>query len=85
MQTKTWNVDVFLFEEDGRTHAEAVLRTHTGPELRHVGTAYKSPTTGTFPRSETSSPCAVLSTDSPTTSWTPPSWTSRRTTPRAMT
>lgn len=44
MQTKTWNVEVFLFEDDdGRTHAEAVLHTHAGPELRHVGTAYKSP------------------------------------------
>jgi hypothetical protein len=44
MQTKTWNIDVYLFEEDGKTHAEAVLRTHAGTELRHVGTAYKSPT-----------------------------------------
>jgi Rv2632c-like len=43
MQTKTWNVEVFLFEDDGETHAEAVLRTHAGPELRHVGTAFKSP------------------------------------------
>lgn len=44
MQTKTWKVDVYLFEDDGgRTHAEAVLRTHAGTELRHVGTAYKSP------------------------------------------
>lgn len=43
MQTKTWNVDVFLFEDDGVTHAEAVLRTHAGTELRHRGTASKSP------------------------------------------
>jgi hypothetical protein len=43
MQTKTWHVDVFLFEEDGTTHADAVLRTHAGRELRHRGTAYKSP------------------------------------------
>ncbi|MGC4112071.1 MAG: DUF1876 domain-containing protein [Nocardioides sp.] len=43
MQTKTWNVDVYLFEDEGATHAEAVLRTHAGPELRHVGTAFKSP------------------------------------------
>lgn len=43
MQTKTWNIDVHLFEEDGKTHAEAVLRTHAGTELRHTGTAFKSP------------------------------------------
>jgi hypothetical protein len=43
MQTKTWNVDVFLFEEEGTTHAEAVLRTHAGTELRHRGQAHKSP------------------------------------------
>lgn len=43
MQTKTWNIDLYLFEEDGKTHAEAVLRTHAGTELRHVGTASKSP------------------------------------------
>jgi Domain of unknown function (DUF1876) len=43
MQAKTWNIDVYLFEEDGRTHAEAVLRTHAGTELRHRGTAFKSP------------------------------------------
>ena len=44
MQTKTWRVDVYLFEDDDRTtHAEAVLHTHEGPVLRHVGTALKSP------------------------------------------
>jgi hypothetical protein len=43
MHTKTWNIDVYLSEEDGRTHAEAVLRTHEGTELRHVGVARKSP------------------------------------------
>lgn len=43
MHTKTWNVDVYLFEEDGKTHAEAVLRTHEGTELRHTGVAAKSP------------------------------------------
>ena len=43
MHTNTWNVDVYLFEDDGKTHAEAVLRTHAGTELRRVGTAYKSP------------------------------------------
>ena len=43
MRTKSWNIEVYLFEDDGKTHAEAVLRTHAGTELRHVGTAYKSP------------------------------------------
>jgi hypothetical protein len=50
MHTKTWNVDVYLFEDDdGRTHAEAVLRTSAGTEVRHVGTAYKSPTDRNVP------------------------------------
>lgn len=43
MHTKTWNIDVYLFEEDGKTHAEAVLRTHEGTEMRHKGVASKSP------------------------------------------
>jgi hypothetical protein len=43
MHTKTWNVDVYLSEMEGRTHAEAVLRTHEGTEMRHVGLAFRSP------------------------------------------
>ncbi|MCF4121694.1 DUF1876 domain-containing protein [Antribacter sp. KLBMP9083] len=43
MHTTTWHVDVFLFEQDGRTRAEAVLRTAAGTELRHEGIARKSP------------------------------------------
>lgn len=43
MRTKTWNIDVHLFEDEGVTRAEAVLHTHAGPELRHVGKASKSP------------------------------------------
>ena len=43
MHTRTWHVDVNLFEKDGRTRAEAVLRTDVGTELRHVGEARRNP------------------------------------------
>jgi Rv2632c-like len=43
MHTKTWHVDVYLYEQDGRTRAEAVLRTDAGTELRHEGTARRNP------------------------------------------
>jgi len=44
MHTRTWHVDVLLFEDDGRTKAEAVLRTDAGTELRYAGTARLNPT-----------------------------------------
>jgi hypothetical protein len=44
MQTRTWHVEVFLSEEDdGRTRAEAVLRTGADTELRHTGLARRNP------------------------------------------
>ena len=44
MHTRTWHVDVLIFEEeDRRTRAEAVLRTDAGTEVRHVGAAYRHP------------------------------------------
>lgn len=43
MHTRTWKVDLLLFEEGGRTRADAVLRTDAGTELRHSGTAYLNP------------------------------------------
>lgn len=43
MHTRTWNVELLLFEEDGRTRADAVLRTDAGTELRHAGTAHLNP------------------------------------------
>lgn len=43
MHTRTWHVDIHLSEHDGSTHAEAVLRTDAGTELRHVGRARKHP------------------------------------------
>jgi hypothetical protein len=44
MHTRTWHVDVNLFEqEDGRTRAEARLRTDAGTELHHEGLARRSP------------------------------------------
>lgn len=43
MHTKTWHVEVYLFEHEDRTRAEAVLRTDAGTELRHRGTARRNP------------------------------------------
>ena len=43
MHTKTWHLHVDLYEADGATRAEAVLRTDAGTELRHVGTARRRP------------------------------------------
>lgn len=43
MHTRTWTVNVYLSEADGRTHAEAVLTTDAGTELRHVAGARRNP------------------------------------------
>lgn len=43
MHTRTWTVKIFLSEDDGSTHAEAVLTTDVGTELRHVASARKHP------------------------------------------
>jgi hypothetical protein len=43
MHTRTWHVEVYLYEQEGRTLAEAVLRTDAGTELRHEGTARTNP------------------------------------------
>lgn len=43
MNTKTWHVELYLYEEGNRTKADAVLRTGAGTELRHTGTARRSP------------------------------------------
>ena len=81
MHTKTWNIDVYLSERDGKTHAEAVLRTHEGTEMRHTGVASKSPKDLRCRRSATSWPSAAPSAGSSTTSWTLPSSTCSTTTP----
>lgn len=43
MHTKTWDVKIHLYEEDGHTSAEATLRTDQGTELRHRGLARRNP------------------------------------------
>lgn len=43
MHTRTWNVSIHLSEQEGHTHAEAVLRTDVGPDLRHTATARRHP------------------------------------------
>ncbi|WP_020658847.1 dsRBD fold-containing protein [Amycolatopsis benzoatilytica] len=48
MHTGHWQVDVFLTEEDGRTHAIARLHTGTG-ELSGDGTARRNPADANVP------------------------------------
>ena len=43
MHSRTWHVDIHLFEQDDHTRAEAVLRTDAGTELRHDGAARRHP------------------------------------------
>lgn len=44
MHTKTWHVQILLYEnDDGSTRASAVLQTDAGRELRHDGIARKRP------------------------------------------
>jgi hypothetical protein len=43
MHTRTWHVEIYLYEDDNTTRAEAVLRTDAGTELRHAGVARRNP------------------------------------------
>lgn len=43
MTTKNWRVDLFLYEEDNHTKADAVLHTSAGTSLRASGLARKHP------------------------------------------
>ena len=43
MHTRTWHLDVYLFEHEDHTRADAVLRTDAGTELRHEGFARRHP------------------------------------------
>lgn len=43
MHTKTWHLNVDLFEQDDSTRAVVVLRTDAGTELRDVGKARRQP------------------------------------------
>lgn len=49
MHTKTWHVEIYLYEDDNRTRAEAVLRTDAGTELRHEGIARRNPSDRDIP------------------------------------
>jgi hypothetical protein len=49
MRAKTWNVEIYLFEQEGRTRADAVLRTDAGTEVTHSGTARCSPADNDVP------------------------------------
>lgn len=43
METKMWQVQIFVYEDADRTKAEAVLTTAAGTELRHTGLARLNP------------------------------------------
>ena len=43
MKSRTWHVEIYLFEEAGHTRADAVLRTDAGTERRHSGVARRNP------------------------------------------
>lgn len=43
METKTWHVELYVYEDGHTTKADAVLRTSAGTELRHSGTARRNP------------------------------------------
>jgi len=43
MDTTTWRVELYFYEDGDRTRAEAVLRTDAGTEVRGSGSAYRSP------------------------------------------
>ncbi|HTW13889.1 MAG TPA: DUF1876 domain-containing protein [Nocardioides sp.] len=43
MHTRSWHLQIDIFEDDGRTRAETILRTDVGTELRHAGTARRRP------------------------------------------
>lgn len=41
--TRTWRVEVHLFDHEGSTAADAVLTTHTGTQLHGQGRARRNP------------------------------------------
>ncbi len=43
MHTRTWHVEINIFEEDDHTNAVAVLKTDAGAELQHSGRARRNP------------------------------------------
>ena len=42
-ETKRWTVEILIGEDDGRTYAEASLRTEVGDELTGQGEAHLHP------------------------------------------
>ena len=43
MHTRTWHMEIYLYEDEDSTRAEAVLRTDAGTEIRHAGIARRNP------------------------------------------
>lgn len=43
ISTRTWHVEVFLYEEGDHTRADVLLRTDAGTELRASGVARRNP------------------------------------------
>lgn len=50
MHTKTWTVEIYIGEQEGRTHAEARLSSErTARQLAGEGTARRNPTDSDVP------------------------------------
>ncbi|GAB3790731.1 DUF1876 domain-containing protein [Nocardioides ungokensis] len=50
MHTRTWTVEIFIGEKDGRTHAEARLHSEkSARQLTGEGTARRNPTDSDVP------------------------------------
>jgi len=50
MHTRTWTVEIFIGEKDGRTHAEARLQSErSARQLTGEGTARRNPTDSDVP------------------------------------
>ena len=49
IKTKTWTVEVFLTEEDGMTHARAVLHSDTADGIEATGRARRNPADPSVP------------------------------------
>jgi Domain of unknown function (DUF1876) len=49
MQTKKWQVEVFLYEDGPQTRAEAILHASDDTQMRHEGLARRNPVDADVP------------------------------------
>lgn len=63
MNTKTWNVEIYIGEQEGRTHAEARLMSGASKTLSGTGSARRSPTDSDVPEIGDELACARALSD----------------------